>query len=275
MRCCALLCLKELQVLPHALLQLQAARCLHSHPTHTCKHTERCKVEGLHEELGGSTAGPKEPKGCSTASCSASKVEERRWKRGIFEVVAFVFPLQGAQMGTRGSGVQLHPPAQLDARTEVPSGAAQGRVPPCTEQCHQPQPGLEQHNADLCVQQSAAVLGSKQQKRKPRAEPNRAQPAQAPCCFRARGGLSCVSNPITPSFLLPNHVPLAPARACGLIPPCNPFPPLAAPLISPFHIAFLPVPGGAKQEGVCIPGAQPENRYNKLLQKRILKAGCI
>lgn len=69
-------------------------------------------------------------------------------------------------MGTRGSGVQLHPPAQLDARTEVPSGAAQGRVPPCTEQCHQPQPGLEQHNADLCMQQSAAVLGSKQQKKK-------------------------------------------------------------------------------------------------------------
>ena len=60
-------------------------------------------------------------------------------------------------MGTRGSGVQLHPPARLDARTEVPSGAAQGRVPPRTEQCHQPQPGLEQHNADLCVQQSAAV----------------------------------------------------------------------------------------------------------------------
>lgn len=98
-------------------------------------------------------------------------------------------------MCTRGSGVQLHPPAPLDARAEATSVHAE-------------------------VSCSAGIQPAK----KLRAESIRVQPAQAPCSFRARAGLSCVFNPITPSSVFPNHVPSAPARACGLIPPCNPFP---------------------------------------------------
>lgn len=102
MCCYVLLFLVELKVFPQALLQLQAARCLHSHAMHTCKHTERCNVERVHEELRGSTASTADPRNQKDAP--RHRAQQLKW---------------GKEGGRRGFLRRLH----LSSHYEVPKCA--------------------------------------------------------------------------------------------------------------------------------------------------------